>query len=57
MNEENHMVLPFADDGAISVEYCERHKIEYEGYCLECFLEERRREIAQEVREAMEENG
>jgi len=46
---ENHMVLPFADDDAVSIEHCDKHGEDYEGYCPDCYLEERRRELAQEI--------
>ena len=50
---ENHMVLPSADDGAISVDFCWTHEVEFDTYCPDCYLEERRKEMAREVTEGI----
>ena len=52
MSIENHMVEPFADDDAVSIEHCEKHDRDFEGYCVECYRDWRSADFKERMAKA-----
>jgi len=44
---DNHMIEPFADDDAVSIEHCDKHDIDFDasGCCPDCYLDWRHQDL------------